>query len=34
MRSGNAEALSDLIRTASDGRAGWQMNARPAPLQR
>ena len=34
MRSGNAEALSDLIRTASDGRAGWQMNARPAPPQR
>ena len=30
MRSGNAEALEDLIRTASDGRAGWQMNARPA----
>ncbi|BDI07599.1 prephenate dehydrogenase [Sphaerotilus microaerophilus] len=31
MRSGNAEALSDLIRTASDGRSGWQMNARPTP---
>jgi prephenate dehydrogenase len=30
IRSGNAEALSDLIRTASDGRAAWQMNARPA----
>ncbi|WP_310462985.1 prephenate dehydrogenase/arogenate dehydrogenase family protein [Sphaerotilus sp.] len=30
MRSGNQEALEDLIRTASDGRAGWQMNARPA----
>ena len=30
MRSGNTEALEDLIRTASDGRAGWQMNARPA----
>jgi len=29
IRSGNAEALSDLIRTASDGRAAWQMNARP-----
>jgi prephenate dehydrogenase len=31
MRSGNTEALGDLIRTASDGRAGWQMNARPNP---
>lgn len=31
MRSGNQEALEDLIRTASDGRAGWQMNARPGP---
>ncbi|PXW92256.1 prephenate dehydrogenase [Sphaerotilus hippei] len=31
MRSGNQEALEDLIRTASDGRAGWQMNARPVP---
>lgn len=30
IRSGNTEALEDLIRTASDGRAGWQMNARPA----
>ncbi|KDB53236.1 prephenate dehydrogenase [Sphaerotilus natans] len=30
MRSGNQEALEDLIRTASDGRSGWQMNARPA----
>jgi len=30
MRSGNTEALEDLIRTASEGRAGWQMNARPA----
>jgi prephenate dehydrogenase len=29
MRSGNTEALEDLIRTASDGRAGWHMNARP-----
>jgi prephenate dehydrogenase len=25
IRSGNADALEDLIRTASDGRAGWQM---------
>ena len=33
MRSGNTEALGDLIRTASDGRSGWQMNARPIPLR-
>ena len=25
IRSGNAEALEDLIRSASQGRAGWQM---------
>jgi len=25
IRSGNADALADLIRTASEGRAGWQM---------
>lgn len=25
MKSGNADALEDLIRTASEGRAGWQM---------
>jgi len=31
MRSGNTEALAALIRTASAGRAGWQMNARPNP---
>ena len=30
MRSGNQEALEDLIRTASEGRSGWQMNARQA----
>lgn len=30
MRSGNAEALEDLIRSASDGRAAWQMNS-PRP---
>jgi prephenate dehydrogenase len=33
MRSGNLEALEDLIRTASDGRSGWQMNARPGPAR-
>jgi len=27
MRSGNGEALEDLIRQASDARAGWQMSA-------
>jgi prephenate dehydrogenase len=27
VRSGNAEALEDMIRTASEGRAGWQMNS-------
>lgn len=28
MRSGNAEALEDLIRSASEARAQWQMNQR------
>jgi prephenate dehydrogenase len=27
IRSGNAEALEDMIRGASDARAGWQMNS-------
>ena len=27
VKSGNAEALEDLIRSASEARAGWQMNA-------
>ena len=27
MKSGNLEALEDMIRSASDARAGWQMNA-------
>jgi prephenate dehydrogenase len=31
MRSGNAEALEDLIRHASEARAGWQMNAPKPP---
>jgi prephenate dehydrogenase len=30
MKSGNLEALEDLIRSASESRASWQMNARPA----
>ncbi len=32
MQSGNADALEDLIRGASAGRAGWQMGALPAAL--
>ncbi len=31
IRSGNAAALEDLIRSASEGRAGWQMNAPRVP---
>ena len=31
IRSGNAEALEDLIRTAAEGRAGWQMGAPRVP---
>jgi prephenate dehydrogenase len=31
MRSGNVEALEDLIRKASEARAGWQMNAPKPP---
>jgi prephenate dehydrogenase len=31
MRSGNVEALEDLIRNASDARAGWQMNTPKPP---
>jgi prephenate dehydrogenase len=31
MRSGNAEALEDLIRGAADGRAAWQMGAPRVP---
>ena len=27
IKSGNAQALEDMIRSASDARAGWQMNA-------
>jgi prephenate dehydrogenase len=29
IRSGNTEALEDLIRQASEARAGWQMNGKP-----
>ncbi len=31
IRSGNAEALEDLIRTAAEGRAAWQMGAPRSP---
>jgi len=34
MRSGNAEALEDLIRGPAEGRAGWQMGAPRVPPQR
>jgi prephenate dehydrogenase len=29
IRSGNTEALEDLIRQSSEARAGWQMNGKP-----
>ncbi|HRD84797.1 MAG TPA: prephenate dehydrogenase/arogenate dehydrogenase family protein [Rubrivivax sp.] len=34
MRSGNAEALEDLIRGPAEGRAGWQMGAPRVPPTR
>jgi len=34
IKSGNIEALEDLIRNASDARAGWQMNATKPPTNR
>jgi prephenate dehydrogenase len=34
IRSGNTEALEDLIRKASEARAGWQMNAVKTPPAR
>jgi prephenate dehydrogenase len=34
IRSGNTEALEDLIRKASEARAGWQMNAVKTPPPR
>ncbi len=34
IRTGNTEALEDMIRTASTARAGWQMNAgKPGPTR-
>ena len=32
--AGNVEALEGLIRSASDARAGWQMNAATPPTNR
>ncbi len=34
IRSGNAEALEDLVRSASDARAGWQMSGSKPPQTR
>jgi prephenate dehydrogenase len=34
IKTGNIEALEDLIRGASDARAGWQMNAVKPPTNR
>ncbi len=34
IRSGNGDALEDLIRSASEARAGWQMSAGKAPITR
>lgn len=34
IKTGNIEALEDLIRGASDARAGWQMNAVKPPANR
>ena len=34
MKTGNAEALEDLIRSASEARSGWQMTAPKAPVNR
>ena len=34
IRSGNAEALEDMVRSASDARGGWQMSAiKPTPAR-
>jgi prephenate dehydrogenase len=34
MRGGNAEALEDLVRKASDARTGWQLNAQKQVSER
>ena len=34
IKSGNVEALEDLIRNASDARSGWQMNSAKPPTNR
>jgi prephenate dehydrogenase len=32
MTSGNVDALEDMIRSASEARGGWQMNAASKPV--
>ncbi|HUG24675.1 prephenate dehydrogenase [Piscinibacter sp.] len=34
IKTGNADALEDLIRSSSDARSGWQMNAAKPPTNR
>ena len=34
LKSGNTEALEDMVRAASDARGGWQMNAAKPPSSR
>jgi len=34
LKSGNVEALEDMVRSASEARAGWQMNAAKPPTNR
>jgi prephenate dehydrogenase len=34
LKSGNTEALEDMVRAASDARSGWQMNAAKPPTSR
>ena len=34
LKSGNVEALEDMVRAASDARGGWQMNAAKPPSSR
>src|SRR5882672_5138647 len=34
LKSGNIEALEDMVRAASDARSGWQMNAAKPPTNR
>jgi prephenate dehydrogenase len=34
LKSGNIEALEDMVRSASEARGGWQMNAAKPPSSR